>query len=103
MLWAFSWGEVARWRGYTLYRCGECGGASVADVFESRRVVRWWNWVLWESEVATSHRTECPRCGHSTETTGPAEDYHFSDDPHVLKELCRPRYLARLAATTKCG
>ncbi len=26
MLWAFSWGEVARWRGYTLYRCGECGG-----------------------------------------------------------------------------
>jgi DNA-directed RNA polymerase subunit RPC12/RpoP len=103
MLWALSLGEVACWRGYTLYRCGDCQRPSVAEVFESRRVVRWWNWVLWESERATSHELACPHCRRSTTTVGPAEDYHFSDDPHVLMELCRPRYLARLVRVSRYG
>jgi hypothetical protein len=98
MLAALRFSIVRRFRGYTLACCPACGRPGVGGVRERIRVLRWWGWVLWESTQPLEHAIDCPHCSYEATDAGPATDYHFSDNPHVLAAVCRPHHLARFLA-----
>ncbi|MBY0589384.1 hypothetical protein K2X85_19585 [bacterium] len=92
MLLAFSLDCVTHWRGYSLSVCDRCHRPGVMSIHESKRVLRWWQCVLWESNNVLYHAICCPHCGDQEVHSGGAADFHHSDDPHVLIEVCRPKH-----------